>query len=100
MREQSLLIPTGLWDTAQLAAYLHCSQRHIFNLRKRGMPSFRLGDVVRFDIGQVTDWLNSGCPAKINPDLRQEQLADLAAEQTDNGDCAAADLNREFPAHH
>jgi hypothetical protein len=30
-------------------------------------------------------------------DLRQKQLAELACEQDDNAECAAADLFHEFP---
>lgn len=86
----------GLWDSSRLAAYLGCSQRHLFNLRKRGLPSYRLGDMVRFDIEQVTAWMNSGNTGE-SSDLRQRQLADLASDMGDNAECAAADLQREFP---
>jgi len=101
MRKQQLAEPTldglpdGLWDSARLSVYLGCSQRHLFNLRKRGLPSYRVGDMVRFDILQVTNWLNSG---GINSaDERQRQLADLATDGNDNAECAAADLGKEFP---
>jgi phage terminase Nu1 subunit (DNA packaging protein) len=87
--------PAGLWDSARLSAYLGCSLRHLFNLRKRGLPSYRVGDMVRFDIVQITNWLNSG---GINSaDERQRQLADLATDDNDNAECAAADPGKEFP---
>ena len=102
MRKQPTTIAksttSGLWDSARLADYLGCSQRHLFNLRKRGLPSYRLGDMVRFDIEQVTHWLNSGSPTQ-NSNLRERQLADLASETNDNATCAAADIFREFPSN-
>jgi len=85
----------GLWDSSRLAAYLGCSQRHLYNLRKRGLPSYRLGDMVRFDIEQVTAWMNSGA-TNGRSDLRHRQLADLASETGDNAECATADLHHEF----
>jgi len=85
----------GLWDSSRLAAYLGCSQRHLFNLRKRGLPSYRLGDIVRFNIDHVTKWLNSG-DLNAGDGVRERQLADLALDGGDNAECAAADIHHEF----
>jgi len=54
-----------------------------------------LGDIVRFDIEQVTTWLNSGDLNSVD-DVRKRQLADLSADSSDNAECAAADLLHEF----
>ena len=89
---------TGLLTSSQIARFLGCSQRHVFNLRKRGMPAYRIGEIVRFDLDQVGQWLDSdGERAAANK--RRQQLADVAASgDDDNAECAAADLEREFPA--
>ena len=87
----------GLLTSRQLARFLGCSERHVFNLRKRGMPAYRIGEIVRFDLDQVGQWLDSdGERAAANK--RRQQLADVAASgDDDNAECAAADIAREFP---
>lgn len=52
--------------------------------------------MVRFDIGQVMAWLDAERQSP-DSDARECQLADLASEQNDYAECAAADLRREFP---
>jgi len=47
----------NLFTTGRLAQFLGCSERHIFNLRRRGLPSFEIGDMVRFDLAAVRRWL-------------------------------------------
>ena len=89
------ILPSGLWDSVQLAAYLSCSERHIFNLRRRGLPSYRVGDIVRFDIGEVTAWLNSK-RASSGDESRQSQLRDIATTGDEAAECAAADSFKEF----
>ena len=86
-----------LLTSCQLARFLGCSERHIFNLRKRGMPAYRIGEIVRFDLDQVRQWLDSnGEAAPAN--ARLQQLTAVAASgDDDNAECAAADLAREFP---
>jgi len=79
-----------------MAAYLGCSQRHLFNLRRRGMPSYRIGDMIRFDPERVIEWIESSGMSN-PPDPRSEQLAAIAAEGSDASECARADLAREFP---
>lgn len=49
--------PGDLITTGRLSQYLGCSERHIFNLRKRGLPAFEIGDMVRFDLAAVRRWL-------------------------------------------
>jgi hypothetical protein len=46
-----------LVTTGRLSQFLGCSERHIFNLRKRGLPAFEIGDMVRFDLAAVRRWL-------------------------------------------
>jgi excisionase family DNA binding protein len=47
-----------LLTSDQVARFLGCTPRHIFNLRKRGLPAYRIGKIVRFDIEQVKCWLD------------------------------------------
>lgn len=49
----------NLLTSQQMAAYLGCTTRHVFNLRNRGLPAYQIGDLVRFDIDRVKDWLAS-----------------------------------------
>ena len=49
--------PGDLISTGRLSQYLGCSERHIYNLRKRGLPAFEIGDMVRFDLVAVRRWL-------------------------------------------
>ena len=87
--------PDCLLTSCQLARFLGCSERHIFNLRKRGMPAYRIGEIVRSDLGQVRQWLDSnGEAAPAN--TRLQQLTEIAASgDDDNAECASADLARE-----
>lgn len=86
--------PDCLLTSCQLARFLGCSERHIFNQRKRGMPAYRIGEIVRFDLDQVRQWLDSnGEAAPAN--ARLQQLTDVAASGDDNAECASADLARE-----
>ena len=83
----------SLWTSDQVAQFLGCTTRHVFNLRKRGLPAYRVGDMVRFDIQQILKWLDNG-----GEDARRRQLADVAASgDEDNAACATADLGKEFP---
>lgn len=88
-----------LWTTADVARFLGCSERQVYVLRNQGLPSIHVASLVRFDPIQVRAWLNRGTAAP--SDERARQLADIAANgDDDNAQCAAADLAREFPAHH
>jgi len=80
----------------QLAGFLGCTTRHVFNLRRRGLHAYHTGKLVRFDITQVMEWLDSGSHTP-GIDEREKQLAALASEQNDSAECAASDLCREFP---
>lgn len=51
--------PGDLITTGRLSQYLGCSERHIFNLRRRGLPAFEIGDMVRFDLAAVRGWLTA-----------------------------------------
>lgn len=87
-----------LWTTGDVARFLRCSKRQVPRLREEGMPSIRVGGLVRFVPEQVTAWLglrNFPIPADTE---RAQQLADIAASgDDDNAECASADLAREFP---
>jgi len=49
--------PGDLITTGRLSQYLGCSERHIYNLRRRGLPAIEIGDMVRFDLTAVRHWL-------------------------------------------
>jgi excisionase family DNA binding protein len=83
-----------LWSTADLANYMRCSERHVLALRHKGLPSIKLGHLIRFEPQAVRQWLAAVTESK----PRSQQLADIAATGSeDNAECAAADLAREFP---
>jgi excisionase family DNA binding protein len=87
-----------LWSTADVANYMRCSERQVYNLRKSGLPAIHIGGLIRFDPQAVREWLASN-EASIAAEERASQLADIAASgDEDNTECAAADLAREFPA--
>ena len=84
-----------LWSTADVAKYLRCSDRQIYNLRKQGLPAIHIGGLTRFDPQVVRQWLDSHL-LEADPE-RARQLADVASSgDDDNAECAA-DLAREFP---
>ena len=54
----------ALWSTADVAAVLNVSPRHVQRLeRSDAMPSaIRLGAAVRFDPDEIWAWIRAGCP--------------------------------------
>lgn len=90
--------PTApLWTTADVARFVGCSERQVYNLRRHGMPSITVLGMVRFNPRKVQAWLENQ-DAGIEGDERARQLADIVATgDEDAGECAAADLAREFP---
>ncbi len=94
----------GLWTIQELAKFLRCSERHVYILRRQGMPAIAVGGLVRFDPVRVRRWLETSSAVNLGPGEkakgreRAAQLADIAATgDEDNAECAAADLAREFP---
>jgi hypothetical protein len=89
--------PTStLWTTSDVARFLSCSERQVYNLRRQGLPFIRVQGMVRFVPRSVQVWL-------VNQDTyaddaeRSSQLADITATgDDDNAECAAADSFREF----
>lgn len=52
--------PSRQWLTEkELADLLKISTRHLINLRKAGLPYFRLGTVVRYDLVEVIGYLKT-----------------------------------------
>ena len=47
-----------LVDKQGLAQLLHCSPTHVDHLRRKGMPSLKVGCVVRFEPAKVLAWLS------------------------------------------
>lgn len=92
---------SSLWNTADVAGFLGCSERQVYKLRKQGLPTLHVGGMIRFDPEAVRRWL-SECDAQVTLDPqdteRVRQLADIAASgDEDNAEAAAADLARDFP---
>lgn len=46
-----------LSSLAEVAEYLHVSQRTVYRLLDRGLPCIRVGYVLRFDLATVLEWL-------------------------------------------
>lgn len=44
----------------ELAEFLKVSEKTIDNLRKNGLPFFRVGNNIRFDKEKVLNWLEKG----------------------------------------
>jgi excisionase family DNA binding protein len=90
----------ALWSTPELANYLGCSDRQVYNLRKSGLPFVLVGGLVRFDAQQVQAWLKVQKPHGTEDAKRIAQLTEIANHgDEDNRQCAAADLAKEFPTH-
>ena len=61
----------GLWTTTELARFLGCTERHIYHLRQRGLPTIRLGTLVRFDPAEALNWLERrGKTSKLSDSIR------------------------------
>jgi phage terminase Nu1 subunit (DNA packaging protein) len=88
---------TSLWTTSDLAGFLGCSERQVYNLRKQGLPALHVGGMIRFDPQAVREWLTPEDTPVVD-DERARQLAEIAASgDEDNAEAASADLAREFP---
>lgn len=86
-----------LWTTADVARFLGSSERFIFILRKRGLPSIQVGGLIRFEPHAIREWLGSQ-DARVITDVRARQLDDITPTGSeDNAECAASDLHKEFP---
>jgi excisionase family DNA binding protein len=98
-RNQQIPSADTLWTTADLAQFLGCSERQVYVLRKRGLPTLFIGGLIRFDATQVREWLNS-CDELPPKEDRECQLAAIAVTgDEDNAECATADRPKEFPSH-
>lgn len=88
----------NLWTVADVAAFAQCSERHVWNLVRAGLPVVRVGALTRFEANVVRKWFRAA-GTKGTEIERSQQLDDIAQHaDTDNAECAAADLAREFPA--
>jgi hypothetical protein len=86
-----------LWSSSDVARFLGCSERQVFNLRHKGIPTIKLGGLVRFEPARVRQWVVEVSESG-NTDPRARQLADIAASgDEDAAECAVADRFREFP---
>jgi excisionase family DNA binding protein len=71
----------SLWTTTELARFLGCTERHIYHLRERGLPTIRLGSLVRFDPAEAMNWLKrQGKTAKLSSGSGRVTPAPEAAE--------------------
>jgi hypothetical protein len=46
-----------LWTTKEVGKFLHVSGKTVFELRKKGLPFFKLGGAVRFVPQEIRDYL-------------------------------------------
>ncbi len=71
-----------LWTTTELARFLGCTERHIYHLRERGLPTIRLGTLVRFNPAEAVSWLErQGKTSKLSsPKVAAEMFATPAEE--------------------
>ena len=54
-------LPQPTLDVKQLADYFQCSERTIHTLKeKNGMPFFRIGRQIRFDLDEIKAWRKGG----------------------------------------
>lgn len=59
--------PPLLVDTKEAARLCSISERHFAKLDQDdqlGPTSLRLGSCVRWNVAELTEWLNSGCPCR------------------------------------
>lgn len=54
-----------LWTVTELARFMRCSTRHVSNLRNAGLPSIKIGHLVRFHPRAVAEWLGGRSPSQI-----------------------------------
>jgi excisionase family DNA binding protein len=86
---------TPLWTTNDIARFLRITERGVYEMRKSGLPSIKVGHLVRFEEAAVRAWLEKN---SFNaPDDRSAQLAHIAAQDDDASECAASDAFKEFP---
>ncbi len=54
-----------LGDVNAVAEKCDCSPRHIYRLADSGKlpPPRRLGALVRWDLDEIDEWIDAGCPA-------------------------------------
>ncbi|TKJ32305.1 MAG: hypothetical protein CEE38_23395 [Planctomycetes bacterium B3_Pla] len=62
----STLIKPQLLKVKEVAAILHVSQRHLWRLKAAGkLPKpVKVGECVRWLLGDVEAWLEMGCPSQ------------------------------------
>ena len=46
-----------LWNSTDVARFFGCSKRHVYTMRKRGLPTIQVGDMIRFDPVQIKAWV-------------------------------------------
>ena len=81
-----------LWTTSDVARFLGCSERQVYNLRLHGLPSIRVQGLVRFIPRSVQAWLVNQNPYA-GDDERAQQLDDTRTEE--NGVSNDGDLFHE-----
>jgi len=55
--EMEMLEQWTLMNTREVATFLRCSTQQIARLRKRGFPTIKMGEMVRFSKDEVMDWM-------------------------------------------
>lgn len=49
--------PKRIEDVQGVADYLKIKPRQVRNLQTKGLPHYRVGGLVRFDLDSIDDWL-------------------------------------------
>jgi excisionase family DNA binding protein len=65
MEKEDVIDQEGMLTIPDVAGLLRCTDRHVYNLRKRGeIPQpVKLGENVRWPREVIAQWIRDGCPA-------------------------------------
>ena len=76
-----------LLTVAEVAAHLRVPRSWIYDRTRRGaIPARRVGKYVRFDLAEVTKWVEAGCPASWKTE-EGKGMSDAGHKQSQNGIC-------------
>lgn len=73
-----------LWTVDDVARFFGCTTRHVINLQANGLPHFYLGRLVRFDPGEVREYLHHNrriAATKVRSAAREAARQQLAASR-------------------
>lgn len=62
---KDMLMKDYLSEEAIMSMFDIC-RTTLWNLRKKGLPHYRVGSLIRYDLDEVTQWLRAETPDKEN----------------------------------